>query len=95
MTQHGFARDMEFTLDSQTQDTLWFSIVSNETTMENYPFTFRLEVGYQLKGTEVTVLWNVINTDTKEMYFQLVHTRHFSPVDTRGWSRYRSSSRGR
>lgn len=34
MTQHGFARDMEFTLDSQTQDTLWFSIVSNETTME-------------------------------------------------------------
>ena len=71
MTQHGFARDMEFTLDSQTQDTLWFSIVSNETTMENYPFTFRLEVGYQLKGTEVTVLWNVINTDTKEMYFSI------------------------
>lgn len=38
---------------------------------KNYPFAFRLEVGYQLKGTEVTVLWNVINTDTKEMYFSI------------------------
>lgn len=81
MTQHGFARDMEFTLDSQTQDTLWFSIVSNETTMENYPFTFRLEVGYQLKGTEVTVLWNVINTDTKEMYFSIgAHPAFFTSM---------------
>ena len=77
----GFARDMEFTLDSQTQDTLWFSIVSNETTMENYPFTFRLEVGYQLKGTEVTVLWNVINTDTKEMYFSIgAHPAFFTSM---------------
>ena len=81
MTQHGFARDMEFTLDSQTQDTLWFSIVSNETTMENYPFAFRLEVGYQLKGTEVTVLWNVINTDTKEMYFSIgAHPAFFASM---------------
>lgn len=81
MTQHGFARDMEFTLDSQTQDTLWFSIVSNETTMENYPFAFRLEVGYQLKGTEVIVLWNVINTDTKEMYFSIgAHPAFFASM---------------
>lgn len=81
MTQHGFARDMEFTLDSQTQDTLWFSIVSNEKTMENYPFAFRLEVGYQLKGTEVTVLWNVINTDTKEMYFSIgAHPAFFTSM---------------
>lgn len=76
MTQHGFARDMEFTLDSQTQDTLWFSIVSNETTMENYPFAFRLEVGYQLKGTEVTVLWKLTTQIQKKCIFQLVHTRH-------------------
>lgn len=48
--------------------------------MENYPFTFRLEVGYQLKGTEVTVLWNVINTDTKEMYFSIGAHRHSLPV---------------
>ena len=72
---------MEFTLDSQTQDTLWFSIVSNETTMENYPFAFRLEVGYQLKGTEVIVLWNVINTDTKEMYFSIgAHPAFFASM---------------
>ena len=46
-----------------------------------YPFTFRLEVGYQLKGTEVTVLWNVINTDTKEMYFSIgAHPAFFTSM---------------
>ena len=29
MGQHGFARDMDFTLDSQTEDTLWFVLKSN------------------------------------------------------------------
>ena len=37
MGQHGFARDMDFTLDSQTEDTLWFVLKSNEETMAKYP----------------------------------------------------------
>ena len=96
MTQHGFARDMEFTLDSQTQDTLWFSIVSNETTMENYPFTFRLEVGYQLKGnrSNCTLECNQ-HRYKRNVFFNWCTPGIFHQYDTRGWSRYRSSSRGR
>ena len=47
MGQHGFARDMDFTLDSQTEDTLWFVLKSNEETMAKYPyaFTLRIEIG--------------------------------------------------
>ena len=38
MSQHGFARDMEFDLREQTEDTLWFSLKDNEATKEKYPF---------------------------------------------------------
>ena len=33
MTQHGFARDMEFSLLSQTGDEIWFGLRSNEKTL--------------------------------------------------------------
>ena len=42
--QHGFARDMEHTMESQTADTIWFSLHSNEETMEKYPFAFVLKI---------------------------------------------------
>lgn len=44
MGQHGFARDMDFTLDSKTEDTLWFVLQSNEETMEKYPYAFTLRI---------------------------------------------------
>ncbi len=81
MSQHGFARDMEFTLESQTEDTLWFSLTSDETTLEKYPFAFRLEIGYQLKEKNVSVLWKVTNTDTKQMYFSIgAHPAFFASM---------------
>ena len=44
MGQHGFARDMDFTLDAKTEDTLWFVLQSNEETMEKYPYAFTLRI---------------------------------------------------
>ena len=49
MGQHGFARDMDFTLDSQTEDTLWFVLKSNEETMAKYPYAFTLRIGYHIE----------------------------------------------
>ncbi|MDO4650483.1 MAG: aldose 1-epimerase family protein, partial [Eubacteriales bacterium] len=40
MGQHGFARDMDFTLLSQTEDTIWFELDSNEETLSKYPLHF-------------------------------------------------------
>ena len=54
--QHGFARDMEHTMESQTEDTIWFSLHSNEETMEKYPFAFVLKIGYNLTGNELKVM---------------------------------------
>ena len=41
MSQHGFARDMDFTLVSKTDNELWYRLVSDESTMRKYPFPFR------------------------------------------------------
>lgn len=82
MGQHGFARDMEFTLESKTDDTIWFSLTSNEETYENYPFHFCLHIGYILNGNEVKVLWKVENTDTKTIYFSIgAHPAFICPIN--------------
>lgn len=46
--QHGFCRDMAFTLKSRTDDMLLFELSSNEETLEKYPFHFTFEIGYIL-----------------------------------------------
>ena len=71
MGQHGFARDMDFTLSERTEDTLWFSLSSNEETMEKYPFEFLLEIGYQLVKNSVKVMWRVQNTGKDTMHFSI------------------------
>ena len=48
MGQHGFARDMEFELERQSADEIWFVLESNEETYKKYPFGFRLSIGYHL-----------------------------------------------
>lgn len=82
MGQHGFARDMEFSLESEDESSIWFVIESTEETLAVYPFTFRLHIGYELKENEVRVLWKVENTDTKKMYFSIgAHPAFLCPVN--------------
>lgn len=71
MGQHGFARDMDFTLVSQTENELWFRLTDTAETLEKYPFRFVLELGYRLNGRAVTVLWRVHNPDSKPMHFSI------------------------
>lgn len=71
LSQHGFARDMEFDLESQTENEIWFMLKDIETTLEKYPFHFILKVGYRLSGRQVEVMWKVENTNDKKMYFSI------------------------
>ena len=38
MTKHGFARDMDFELLSQSEKVLWFVLKSSEETLKTYPY---------------------------------------------------------
>jgi galactose mutarotase-like enzyme len=71
MEQHGFARDMEFTVESETGNEVWFVLESNEESYAKYPFRFRLHIGYELKANDVIVKWKVENIDDKIMYFSI------------------------
>lgn len=71
MSQHGFARDMEFELASRKDEELIFRLEAAPETLEKYPFQFCLEAGYRLAGNNLTVFWNVYNRDDKEMYFSI------------------------
>ena len=82
MGQHGFARDMEFDLETQTEDAIWFALTANEETLAKYPFTFVLKIGYQLRKNELRVLWKVENKDQKTMYFSIgAHPAFLCPVN--------------
>ena len=69
--QHGFARDREFTLLSQTEDTVWFALEDDEASRKIYPFAFHLEIGYQLLTDGVKVLWKVNNPAEEVLYFSI------------------------
>lgn len=80
MNQHGFARDMEFTLLHKTEDEVWFALDSTEETYQVYPFHFHLEIGYRLEENTVAVMWKVKNTGDEVMYFAIgAHPAFYCP----------------
>lgn len=82
MGQHGFARDMEFSLDSQTENEIWFVLHSNEETLAKYPYEFVLKLGYRLSGTKVDVLWHVENHSDAPMPFAIGgHPAFYCPLN--------------
>lgn len=69
--QHGFARDSDFTLIEKTESKLSFELLSNEETLKQYPFRFRLVCSFELDNNKIIVGWNVENIDDKKIYFSI------------------------
>lgn len=96
MGQHGFARDYEHKLLSQTDTEIWFSFKSDSETYAKYPFEFELQCGYKLSGNELQVLWRVLNPDSKDIYFSIgAHPAFLCPIHgEEDWSDYRLYFKG-
>lgn len=71
MTQHGFARDMEFAIVLSESDRLVMRLSETEETKIKYPFNFNLEIEYVILGNELKVIYRVENTDEEDMYFSI------------------------
>ena len=83
MGQHGFARDMEFSLVSQSDKDMYFKLMSDESTLQKYPFAFTLIIGYILEDDRVVVSWRVDNTNDETMYFSIgAHPAFNCDLDT-------------
>lgn len=87
--QHGFARDSEFVeMPTDADDEAWFALESTEETQKLYPRKFRLEIGYRLQEARLTVMWRVMNTNSRTMHFHIgahpaFNYPEFNPSDDR------------
>lgn len=71
LSRHGFARDMEFSVASHTDESLIFELRSTEDTLKVYPFKFTLQVRYTLLNDKLNVEYFVKNDDNKTMWFSI------------------------
>lgn len=71
LSQHGFARDMDFVLIKKTDDELRYRLIDNDATHAKYPYPFELVIGYILGDNEVRVMWQVYNPSNREIHFQI------------------------
>ena len=78
--QHGFARDMDFTLVEGNETEVRFRLESNAETLAKYPYPFLLEIAYRLQGNKLEVIWEVYNPSKEDMYFQIgAHPAFYYP----------------
>ena len=67
MTQHGFARDMEFKELKEN----YYVLEYNEETLKKFPYKFELHVWYEIFGDSLVVNYKVVNKDNKQIMFGL------------------------
>lgn len=71
LPQHGFARDMTFSLLEETANTLTYQLLPTEETRAAYPFDFELRVIYRLLPRGVAVVYEVLNHGSTVMPFSI------------------------
>ena len=71
MGQHGFARNKAFQVIAQTPTMVSFQLTEDEETLSIYPFRFSLTLSYILNEQELTLQYEVKNTDTQSIYFSI------------------------
>lgn len=71
LPKHGFVRDMKTTLVEKTDTSLVFEVTENEESLSYYPFNFIYRVTYTLDTDTVNVKIDVVNTNDRELPFNL------------------------
>lgn len=73
LSRHGFARDMEFTHQTSTINSIAnFELVNTINTIENFPFEFSLKISYALLGESLMAMYQIQNTSKSENLFASV-----------------------
>ncbi|WP_124057364.1 aldose 1-epimerase family protein [Vaginisenegalia massiliensis] len=73
LPNHGFARDMQFELQSRNQQhTASFCLKSNDQTQQMYPFDFSLQINYVLYFNQITISYEILNPSSQErLYYSI------------------------
>jgi galactose mutarotase-like enzyme len=71
MTQHGFARDMDFAVVESRASACRLMLQSGPATLAAFPFPFRLEAEYAIQDATLTATWTVANTGEGPLPFSI------------------------
>lgn len=71
LSRHGFAREHDFIVMQQSENSLSLSLKSNEDTLTKFPFAFNLIVTYTVQEDSLSVSYKVINEDNKLVFFSI------------------------
>ena len=71
MNQHGFARDCVFKVLSEEENSAVFSLEASDISLGIYPFMFRLEISYELKGRTLSIRSRTDNRGDSRMPFSI------------------------
>ena len=69
--RHGFARDLVFELENHSEESAVFRLASNESSKATYPFEFVFKIGYQLRGNQLLVNYEVQNPAEEPLLFSV------------------------
>lgn len=81
MFQHGFARDLDFSLVKHSEDLLTLRLEENKLTLEKYPYKFRFDINYEVRGSSIVVSYQIQSNNEDEIYFSVgAHPAFLCPI---------------
>lgn len=81
-TMHGFAKDMEFACTEASTEKVVLELAANDATKFFIPYEFIFRVIFELKGEILEQRFEVVNKDTKDVYFCLgAHPGFYCPIE--------------
>lgn len=69
--RHGFAREMVFEVENQTENSATFVLQTSDATLSVYPFHFKFSIIYTVKENTLETSYLVENTGNELMYFSV------------------------
>ena len=71
LPRHGFARNFEFKVEHQTENSVVFFLESNAETLQQFPFEFELKLEYRLTENDLEINYLVSNKSNEVMPFSI------------------------
>lgn len=71
LSKHGFAKDMEFAVEAQSEEKASLVLKATKKTREVFPYEFCFVMEYQLTDNGISVKYGVENQGEKTMYYCL------------------------
>ncbi|MBR0611863.1 aldose 1-epimerase family protein [Bacillus safensis] len=71
LTQHGFLRDVNFSLYEETKHTVTFQYESRGRHVKQYPYEFTVRIRYELLENGLKISWEIDHDGEDTMYFSI------------------------